>query len=372
MLRRNGRIRDRLDAEGMGVMRRIVSKGRFSADEDEDNRSDYNKDEDTEEEQNSEKSHRRLDTTEDARLRSRPFSAAERVDQRENRAKSRKKLKTKSHKMSKLHEDSQHMNNVTDRVNNRMSIYRKNKDEERQRKADQKARPRRRCRGKKCSDEPEKEAKSLLPQTPCLALDVVNGQNVSHPSVSICPRSTERRGQVDLSISNDDIWDSLTPFQQFLWYADEIEHRWHTLQKRFYNNYKIAPEYRRHIPGGGSKPTFIEVTWDDKEELQDGINWVRGQLGCTPAMFVTNEHPHVKHDHGALNCSQFIWEDLEYRKKMRFSSKTSNILFPSNLPQHVDSPECREDRAELEMKIREYSKFHGIPYNPGQWKLPDE
>lgn len=227
------------------------------------------------------------------------------------------------------------------------------------------------CRGRRCRDGAN-ETKPKLPQTPCIALDIVNGKNVSHPSVSICPRSSEGRGRVNLEVAGDDLWDSLTPFQQFLWYADEMEHRWYTLQKMFYANYNIAPESRRHLPGGKGTPTFIEVTWDSKEELQEGINWVRANLGCTSAMFVTNEHPHVKHEHGALNCSQFIYEDLEYRKKMMFGSKAIDILYSTRLPQHVDSPECREDRAELEMNIREYSKLHGIPYDPGQWRLPDK
>ena len=233
---------------------------------------------------------------------------------------------------------------------------------------------RRKCRGTKCGKKGAnaKETNIPRPQTPCIGQDIINGKNFSHPSVSICPRSTEGRGPVDLSIPSDDVWDSLTPFQQFLWYADEMEHRWYTLQKMFYNKYTISPEFRRHVPGGHGTPTFIEVTWDSKDELQEGVNWVREQLGCTPANFLTHEHPHVKHDHGTLNCSQFIWEDLEYRKKMKFSSKTTMILFPPHLPQHVDSPECIENGEELEMKIREYSKFHDIPYNPDQWLLPDD
>lgn len=211
-----------------------------------------------------------------------------------------------------------------------------------------------------------------LPQTPCLAQNMLNGKNISHPSVAICPRSTEDRGPVDLSISSDDVWDSLTPWQQFLWYADEMEHRWNTLQQIFYTNHIITPQLRRHVPGGSGKPTFIEVTWDSKDELQDGVNWVREQLGCTPAIFLTNEHPHVKHEHGTLNCSQYIWEDLDYRKKMKFSKQTNEILFPSRLPQHVDSPECSETSAELEMKIREYSDYHGLMYDPVQWQLADD
>ena len=234
-----------------------------------------------------------------------------------------------------------------------------------------KSRNSRECRGHKCRNKSNNSTKSSLPQTPCLAQDVVNGKNFSKPSVSICPRSTEARGHVDLQIPSDEIWDSLSPFQQFLWYADEMEHRWYTLQKMFYSMYKIAPQFRRHIPGGNGKPTFIEVTWDSKDELEDAVNWARQQLGCTPAHFLTNEHPHVKHEDGGLNCTRFIWEDLEYRKKMQYSKHTNEILFPSHLPQHVDSSECREDREELELKIRDYSKHHRIPFDINQWKLPD-
>ena len=235
----------------------------------------------------------------------------------------------------------------------------------------EKIRRRRECRGHKCEKESSNSTKSNLPQTPCLAQDVINGKNFSKPSVSICPRSTEGRGPVNLIISSDEIWDSLTPFQQFLWYADEIEHRWYTLQKMFYSNYKITPQFRRHIPGGDGKPTFIEVTWDSKDELEDAVNWARQQLGCTPAHFLTNEHPHVKHEKGELNCTHFIWEDLEYRKKMQYNKHTKEILFPPHLPQHVDSSECREDREELELKIRQFSKHHRIPFDIDQWKLPD-
>ncbi|KAL3778945.1 hypothetical protein HJC23_001246 [Cyclotella cryptica] len=211
--------------------------------------------------------------------------------------------------------------------------------------------------------------KQPLPKTPCLAQNIVNGKNVSHPDVAICPRSTEGRGPVNLPISSDEVWDSLSPFQQFLWYADEMEHRWNTLQKMFYTNHAISSDVRQHVPGGHGIPTFIEVTWDSEDELHNGVNWVREQLGCSPAMYVINSHPHVHHRKDTLNCSQFIWEDLEYRKKMNFSPETTKNLFPHHLPQHVDSAECVENRHELERKIRDYSVIHGFPFNPEQWKL---
>jgi hypothetical protein len=235
----------------------------------------------------------------------------------------------------------------------------------------ERGRRKRRHKHRRSHGESNNTTKVWREQTPCLVQNIVNGKNLSHPSVAICPRSTEDGGPVDLPISSDNVWDSLTPFQQFLWYVDEMEHRWHTLQKMFYTNHIISPEPRRHVPGGDGKPTFIEVTWDSKDELHDGINWVRKQFGCTPAHVVTNVHPHVKHNNGTANCTQYIWEDLEYRKLMRYDITTSSVLFPHHLPQHVDSRECSEDRNELEMKIRQYSDYHGILYDPGQWKLPD-
>eukprot|EP00804_Cyclotella_cryptica_P007042 CCRYP_019908-RA/>CCRYP_019908-RA protein AED:0.03 eAED:0.03 QI:70/1/1/1/1/1/2/55/539 len=230
-----------------------------------------------------------------------------------------------------------------------------------------------RLRGQSLDDEMENDStleKQRLPKTPCLAQNIVNGKNVSHPGVAICPRSTEGRGPVNLPISSDEVWDSLSPFQQFLWYADEMEHRWNTLQKMFYTNHTISSDVRRHVPGGHGIPTFIEVTWDSEGELHDGVNWVREQLGCSPAMYVINSHPHVHHRKYTLNCSQFIWEDLEYRKKMNFSSEIAEVLFPRHLPQHVDNAACSENRHELQRIIRDYSEFHGIPFNPELWKLP--
>ena len=80
-----------------------------------------------------------------------------------------------------------------------------------------------------------------------------------HPFVALCPRSSEVEsgaGPVNLPVV-DEVWDSFTPLQRFLWYADEVEHRWHTLQQRPYSD--------------ESRPSFFEVTWSDPDELAIGI-----------------------------------------------------------------------------------------------------
>ena len=185
----------------------------------------------------------------------------------------------------------------------------------------------------------------------------------STPHVSICPRSTENTGPVDLPLANDTVWDSLTSFQQFLWYADEMEHRWHSLRMIFdSSSHAISSERPQHGPGTSGKPTFIEVTWNNQEELQSGVNWVRKQLGCSPVKFLVHTHQHVKHEGGTLNCSEHIREDFEYRKIMNFSAKMNDILF-SNPPQYLDDEECSETKSELERKIREFSSFYEIEFN---------
>jgi hypothetical protein len=161
---------------------------------------------------------------------------------------------------------------------------------------------------------------------------------------------------VDLPIENDDVWDSLSSFQQFLWYADEMEHRWHTLQQMFAGNHE------------NNVPNFIEVTWNNRQELQEGVDWVRNQLGCSPVVKLDHQHPHVKHDSKTLNCSHFLWEDLEYRKVMKFHSDTADILF-GHLPQRVGGEECSETAAELAKQMREYSLLHGIEINDHQWRF---
>jgi hypothetical protein len=142
-----------------------------------------------------------------------------------------------------------------------------------------------------------------------------------------------------------------------------MEHRWHRLRIIFHrSNNAISSELPQHGPGTSGEPTFIEVSWDNQEELQSGVNWVRKQLGCSPVKFLVHTHPHVKHEEGTLNCSQHIREDFEYRKIMNFSAKMNDMLF-SNSPQYLDVEECSETKSELVRKIREFSSFYGIEFN---------
>lgn len=199
--------------------------------------------------------------------------------------------------------------------------------------------------------------------TPCMSRIVIEGQEFAHPHVSICPRSTENSGRVDLPVPNDTVWDSLTSFQQFLWYADEMEHRWHSLLMMFNSsNGAISSALPQHDSGTSGKPAFIEVTWNNEEELRNGVNWVRKQLGCSPVKALVKQHPHVNHKEGTLNCSRYLWEDFEYRKVMNFSAKMNDILF-SDKPQHLGIEECSETKSDLEQMIREFSSFYRIEFN---------
>jgi hypothetical protein len=191
--------------------------------------------------------------------------------------------------------------------------------------------------------------------TPCIAKNVIHGQEFGHPHVSTCPRSTEHAGPVDLPM-DDETWDALTTWQQFLWYADEMEHRWYTLQKVF--------------RGDDESPRFIEVTWNNQQELREGVNFVRQNLGCTLLQSLKNEHPHVQHTE-KLNCSQYLWEDLEYRKAMRFNSDQRNVLF-GRTPQLLGGAECNENKEELQEMLRKYSKIHGIEIDERQWQYVDD
>ena len=192
--------------------------------------------------------------------------------------------------------------------------------------------------------------------TPCIALNSYNEIDYGHPHVATCPRSSEGT-MVELHVDEDDTWDALTTFQQFLWYVDEMEYRWYTLQQMFDG-------------ADNNKPRFIEVTWNNGRELEDGVNYVREELGCEPLEGLTNEHPHVEHV-TALNCSEYLWLDLQYRKVMKFDVHHNKVLFDT-LPQLVGGEECSESNAELEQTIQEYALIHGVQYNAQQWKFADE
>jgi len=173
--------------------------------------------------------------------------------------------------------------------------------------------------------------------TPCLT------SNQSHPMVSLCPHSVERgvAGPVYLNVT-DVVWDAFTPFQRFLWYADEVEERWHVMQSA----------------SRTSSPQFHQVTWSTTKELKDGLFAVRASLGCTndEQLEINKDTNHVPHKAGERNCSDMIRQDLEYRRLMKYGADKQRYqrLFAA-FGQHVDSSDCRDTHDELVAAIRQYS-----------------
>lgn len=104
--------------------------------------------------------------------------------------------------------------------------------------------------------------------TPCMTSDNI------HPQVSVCPHSQEKAtaGPVYLDVA-DDIWNAFTPFQRFLWYADEVEERWHQLTSSKKNR--------------SNSPEFYEITWSDSHELKQGLDALRKSRGC---IILTSKH----------------------------------------------------------------------------------
>jgi len=174
-----------------------------------------------------------------------------------------------------------------------------------------------------------------------------------HPAVALCPRSSEVEsgaGPVNLPVV-DEVWDSFTPLQRFLWYADEVEHRWHTLRQRAYPD--------------ASRPLFFEVTWSDPGELGLGFENLAKDLGCASGRGMENAKKHVQHKDGTRNCTSFIQQDLDYRRLMKYNDSTLQILLKH--PQHVDSTECMETHEELAAAIQLYSDDDD---SLSQWVLP--
>lgn len=161
--------------------------------------------------------------------------------------------------------------------------------------------------------------------TPCMRAHKV----YPHPIHATCP--FDNAGDTNL-MTDKETWKALTPFQKFLWYADEMEHRWHTLRRSF------------------PKATFFEITWEEPDELHDGAVRVRQQLGCDAGNKVALNKTHVTRHAKTVDCSQYVREDLEYRKLMNYDQETLSILYGSH-PQHVDFEECFDTRVQLESAI---------------------
>jgi len=188
-------------------------------------------------------------------------------------------------------------------------------------------------------------------ETPC----VTDHNNMSRPGCGLCPRSKENLESVNLPTESDEVWDSFTPFQRFLWYADEMEHRWYTLLRQFENE-----EDRR--------PEFYEMTWSHADQFTEGITNLQRSMGCAPAETV-NHNSHNKNKE-SKQCAELIREDLKYRKRMGYDPETLQILVNEQIPQYVDDKECIETAEEMKNVIREYSQSLGFEYNENEWVLP--
>ena len=190
--------------------------------------------------------------------------------------------------------------------------------------------------------------------TPCtVAMDVVHGKP-RRPSVALCPHSGEKMGRVDLPVASDGVWMSMTPFQKFLWYVDEMEHRWHGLRLRY--------------EGRGVR--MMEVTWMTSDELRDGLRRVQAHLGCEtkngegPSRNIANKKKHVKHSVGGLNCSEMVLQDLAYRGMMNYDDGDYDILFARHA-QRLDGEDCMDSREDLARAIE-------VGGGGGEWVLPQE
>ena len=166
--------------------------------------------------------------------------------------------------------------------------------------------------------------------TPCLYSKDMRDKS---PDLTVCPRSGEGNGEVNLPVT-DDVWDSMTPFQKFLWYADEMEHRWHTLASH-------------------TSAQMYEITWSDPYQLQGGVYTVLTQLGCSDFKPLPHRKKHKKHIESGTNCSTLIRQDMSYRRMMNYDAATLNVLVSPNLRHHVDMKDCVETKLELERVVRE-------------------
>ena len=96
-------------------------------------------------------------------------------------------------------------------------------------------------------------------------------------------------------ISDDDVWDEFTPYQRFLWYADEMTHRWHNI-KLFYET-----KSSKELPNG--KPKLLEMRWSLSSDFDRETNKVKTELGCPfkkndKIAVVTSLQHHVNHAPG--------------------------------------------------------------------------
>eukprot|EP00977_Amphora_coffeiformis_P008763 scaffold1984_cov162-Amphora_coffeaeformis.AAC.12 len=171
------------------------------------------------------------------------------------------------------------------------------------------------------------------------------GDKKNHPVVAVCP--WDQAGIPNLIVASPEIWSDFTPFQRFLWYADEMEHRWYTLQRDF------------------PKVTFWDASWETPEELEEKLQQIRIKLGLPrKESRGAPQKNHVKHIEASLNCSDFVTQDLDYRQKMQFNQSTWQILYERR-PQHVDYDECKDSRSDVLAVLGDHYTTHST-----EWVLP--
>ena len=99
-------------------------------------------------------------------------------------------------------------------------------------------------------------------------------------------------------------------------------------------------------------------------------------LGCAP--LPEKKLPHVhnnkkkKKKERNRNCTELIWQDLEYREAMRFDAATLERLVSGRFPQRLDGADCAEDGATLARVIRDGSAATGQVIDESAWVLPRE
>lgn len=166
--------------------------------------------------------------------------------------------------------------------------------------------------------------------TPCLN----SSRGSPHPTVSYCPRSDQTHGPTALRVPSDNVWDNLSPFQQFLWLADELELRYQTVKEKY------------------PRTNYYEINWTTATDFAEAMAWLwREHFNCHSEELgkssVTNSKKHIRHEAGGRNCSWEILQDLEYRKLIQMEEEQEQrILGPYT--QRVGGQECMESPKELE------------------------
>lgn len=164
------------------------------------------------------------------------------------------------------------------------------------------------------------------------------------PWVSYCSMD----GPVALPVANG-TWFQLDEFQKFLWMVDEMEIRFHNLQKRY-------PSCRYH-----------EITWSRGSELMDGFQRTLGEMGCSVDTIgqtkLAHFKSHVKHDGKLRNCSNSIIRDVQYRHLMQYKDEIQKILYHKH-PQYIHLDQCNESKEEI---LELFRTFEGE-----DWRVSEE